>query len=86
MKIGQIGPTFSVPWKIVNLFGVKTVVPSSTLKMRKSHEKLGLTNRQKECLDDDIWTLTDMKSRECKVLLSPSLQVEHLSEAEGLPT
>ena len=41
MKIGQIGPTFSVPWKIVNLFWVKTVVPSSTLKMRKNYEKIG---------------------------------------------
>ena len=40
MKVGQIGPTFLVPEKTVNFFGVKHVVPSSTLKMRKSHKKL----------------------------------------------
>ena len=40
MKVGQIGPTFLVPGKTVNFFGVKTVVPPSTLKMRKSHQKL----------------------------------------------
>ena len=40
MKVGQIGPTFLVPEKTVNFFGVKPVVPSSTLKMRKSHKKL----------------------------------------------
>ena len=39
MKVGQIGPTFLVPEKTVNFFGVKPVVPSSTLKMRKSHKK-----------------------------------------------
>ena len=32
------------------------------------------------------WMWTNMMSRECKVLWSPSLQVEHLSEAKGLPT
>ena len=36
MKVGQIGPTFVVPGKTVIFFGVKSVVPSSTLKMRKS--------------------------------------------------
>ena len=40
MKVGQIGPTFRVPGKTVNFLGVKTVVPFSTLKMRKSHKKL----------------------------------------------
>ena len=40
MKVGQIGPTFLVPEKTVNFFWVKPVVPSSTLKMRKSHKKL----------------------------------------------
>ena len=39
MKVGQIGPTFWVPEKTVNFFGVKLVVPSYTLKMRKSHKK-----------------------------------------------
>ena len=39
MKVGQIGPTFIFPEKTVNFFGVKPVVPSSTLKMRKSHKK-----------------------------------------------
>ena len=39
MKFGQIGPTFIFPEKTVNFFGVKPVVPSSTLKMRKSHKK-----------------------------------------------
>ena len=40
MKSEQIGPTFIVPEKTVTFFGVKPVVPSSTLKMRKSHKKL----------------------------------------------
>ena len=40
MKVGQIGPTFLAPVKTVNFFWVKPVVPSSTLKMRKSHKKL----------------------------------------------
>ena len=40
MKFGQIGPTFLVPEKTVIFLGVNTVVPSSTLKMRKSHKKL----------------------------------------------
>ena len=40
MKVGEIGPTFVVPEKTVNFLGVKPVVPSSTLKMRKSHKKL----------------------------------------------
>ena len=40
MKVGQNGPTFWVPGKTVIFFGVKTVVPSSTPKMRKSHKKL----------------------------------------------
>ena len=40
MKVGQIGPTFLFPEKTVNFFGVKPVVPPSTLKMRKSHKKL----------------------------------------------
>ena len=39
MKVGQIGPTFLVPDKTVKFFGVKPVVPSSTLKMRKCHKK-----------------------------------------------
>ena len=39
MKVGQIGPTSWVPEKTVNFFGVKPVVPSSLLKMRKSHIK-----------------------------------------------
>ena len=39
MKVEQIGPTFWVPEKTVNFFGVKPVVPSYTLKMRKSHKK-----------------------------------------------
>ena len=40
MKSEQIGPTFIVPEKTVTFFGVKPVVPSSTLKMRKSHKKM----------------------------------------------
>ena len=40
MKVGKIGLTFLVPEKTVIFFGVKHVVPSSTLKMRKSHKKL----------------------------------------------
>ena len=40
MKVGQIGPTFVTPGKTVNFFGVKSVAPSSTLKMRKSQKKL----------------------------------------------
>ena len=39
MKVGQIGPTFVVPGKTVIFLGVKSVVPSSKLKMRKSHKK-----------------------------------------------
>ena len=39
MKVEQIGPTFWVPEKTVNFFGLKPVVPSYTLKMRKSHKK-----------------------------------------------
>ena len=40
MKSEQIRPTFIVLEKTVTFFGVKPVVPSSTLKMRKSHKKL----------------------------------------------
>ena len=40
MKVGQIGPTFVVPGKMVIFLGVKSVVPSSTLKMTKSQKKL----------------------------------------------
>ena len=40
MKVGQIGPTFVTPGKTVNFFEVKSVAPSSTLKMRKSQKKL----------------------------------------------
>ena len=40
MKVEQMRPTFLVPEKTMNFLGVKTVVPSSTLKMRKSHKKL----------------------------------------------
>ena len=40
MKSEQIEPTFFVPEKTLNFFEVKPVVPSSTLKMRKSHKKL----------------------------------------------
>ena len=40
MKVGEIGPTFVVPEKNCDFFWVKPVVPSSTLKMRKSHKKL----------------------------------------------
>ena len=40
MKVGQIGPTFVVPGKTVIFLGVKSVVPSSTLKMTKSQKKL----------------------------------------------
>ena len=39
MKVGQIGPTWLVPEKTVIFFGVKPVVPSFILKMRKSHKK-----------------------------------------------
>ena len=39
MKVEQIGPTFWVPEKTINFFGVKPVVPPYTLKMRKSHKK-----------------------------------------------
>ena len=40
MKVRQNGPTFLVPGKTVIFFGVKSYVPPSTLKMRKSHKKL----------------------------------------------
>ena len=40
MKVRQNGPTFLVPGKTVIFLGVKSCVPSSTLKMRKSHKKL----------------------------------------------
>ena len=40
MKVGQIGPTFVVPGKTVIFWRVKSVVSSSTLKMRKSQKKL----------------------------------------------
>ena len=40
MKVGKIGPTFVVPGKTVIFLGVKSVVPSSTLKMTKSQKKL----------------------------------------------
>ena len=41
MKFGQIGPTFVDPGKTVIFFWrVKSVVSSSTLKMRKSQKKL----------------------------------------------
>ena len=40
MKSEQIGPTLLVPERTVNFFEVKPVVPSSSLKMRKSHKKL----------------------------------------------
>ena len=40
MKVGQIGPTFVVPGKTVIFFWVKSVVPSSTLKMTKSQKKI----------------------------------------------
>ena len=38
MKVGQIGPNFLVPEKTVNFFGIKPVVPSSILRMMKSHK------------------------------------------------
>ena len=40
MKVRQNGPTFLVPGKTVIFLGVKSFVPSSTLKMRKSQNKL----------------------------------------------
>ena len=40
MKVGQIGPTFVVPGKTVIFWRVKSVVSSSTLKLRKSKKKL----------------------------------------------
>ena len=40
MKVGQIGPTFVVPGKTVIFLGVKSVIPSSTLKIIKCHNKL----------------------------------------------
>ena len=40
MKFGQIGPTFVDPGKTVILWRVKSVVSSSTLKLRKSQKKL----------------------------------------------
>ena len=40
MKFGQIGPTFVDPGKTVIFWMVKSVVSSSTLKMRKSQKKL----------------------------------------------
>ena len=40
MKFGQIGPTFVDPGKTVIFWRVKSVVSSSTLKMRKSKKKL----------------------------------------------
>ena len=40
MKVRQNGPTVLVPGKTVIFLGVKSCVPPSTLKMRKSHKKL----------------------------------------------
>ena len=40
MKVRQNGPTVLVSGKTVIFFGVKSCVPPSTLKMRKSHKKL----------------------------------------------
>ena len=40
MKVGQIGPTFVDPGKMVNFWRVKSVVSFSTLKMRKSKKKI----------------------------------------------
>ena len=53
MKVGQIRPTFLVPEKTVNFFGVKPVLPSSTLKMRKSHKKLAYTHAYTQIRDGD---------------------------------
>ena len=39
MKVGHFGPTFIFPGKTVNLFGVKFIVTSFTLKVRKSKKK-----------------------------------------------
>ena len=56
MKSEQIGQTFLVPEKTVIFFGVKPVVPSSTLKMRKSHKKsarvYGYTRAYTQIRDD----------------------------------
>ena len=46
MKVGQIGQTFVVPGKTVFFGGVKSCVPSFTLKMRKSQTKLALAYTQ----------------------------------------
>ena len=45
MKVGQIGPTFVVPGKTVIFLGVKSVVPSSKLKMTKSQKKISTCMR-----------------------------------------
>ena len=39
VKVGQIEPTVVSPEETVTFLGVKNVVPSSTLKMRKSKKK-----------------------------------------------
>ena len=49
MKVRQIGPTFLVPGKTVNFLEVKSVAPSSTLKMRKSHKKLAHVYTRRVC-------------------------------------
>ena len=75
MKVGQIGPTFLVPEKTVNFFGVKPVVPSSTLKMRKSHKKSA-----RVCALDRFTYELFGNIKECQVVLMEVYPTESMSE------
>ena len=62
MKFGQIGPTFVDPGKTVIFWRVKSVVSSSTLKMRKSKKKLA-----------PVYAYTHMYARKRDVMVGANL-------------
>ena len=54
MKVGQIGPTFVDPGKMVNFWSVKSVVSFSTLKMRKSKKNEHLYTHTLTCMRENV--------------------------------
>ena len=54
MKVGQIGPTFVDPGKMVNFWRVKSVVSFSTLKMRKSKKNEHLYTHTLTCMRENV--------------------------------
>ena len=54
MKVGQIGPTFVDPGKMVNFWRVKSVVFFSTLKMRKSKKNEHLYTHTLTCMRENV--------------------------------